>query len=98
MSDNVHSAEAIVPEPPFSVRALYDYKDIAAEGLAISQGDVIEVIKVWGLGWWEGKCGESCGIFPSTYCEVIASESDSNHDESHDESHGSNDGEENDLS
>jgi hypothetical protein len=102
MSEDILPTETITQPHtplPFSVRALHDYKDDTTEGsIAIRQRDVIEVVRVLDSGWWEGKCGESYGCFPSIHCEVITSESEGNHNESHGEIHDASDDERTDLS
>jgi hypothetical protein len=53
------------------VRALYDYKAADNTELGFKKGDVIVVMEVDESGWWQGKLGNSTGMFPSNYCEPI---------------------------
>lgn len=66
----------IPPEPPFIVRAKFDFNASDSSALSFQTGDVIEVITMLESGWWDGMLGNARGWFPSNFVEIIGEEGD----------------------
>ncbi|XP_078662081.1 nectin-4-like isoform X1 [Branchiostoma floridae x Branchiostoma belcheri] len=55
-------------------KALYNYSPLDEDELRLCIGDIIEVIKGEGDGWWFGYLNGRVGMFPSNYVEVLSSD------------------------
>ena len=66
-----------IPPLGLYVRALYDYDADDRTELSFKQGDTIQVIAPLESGWWDGIINDVRGWFPSNYCTVVPSPSDS---------------------
>ncbi len=49
--------------------ALYDYTPVQHDELALTEGDIVHVIRKNEDDWWVGVVGDRQGIFPGTYVE-----------------------------
>ncbi|KAF8922986.1 hypothetical protein EDD21DRAFT_385168 [Dissophora ornata] len=70
--------------PQKQVRALYSFDATGDGELSMQKGDIIRIVEEIDEGWWEGEMVDSSGIrhtgmFPSNYCEEVASDSGSTH-------------------
>ncbi|XP_063239951.1 E3 ubiquitin-protein ligase SH3RF3-like isoform X2 [Bacillus rossius redtenbacheri] len=63
-------AAAKPPAQPYA-RALYDYQSSEPGDLNFKKGDVIMLRKKIDANWCQGECGDSQGVFPLTYVQVI---------------------------
>ncbi|XP_066300070.1 uncharacterized protein [Branchiostoma lanceolatum] len=52
-------------------KVLYTYVPTDEDELRLQSGDVVEVLKGEGGGWWYGKLNGKAGLFPSNYVEII---------------------------
>uniref|UniRef100_A0A7M5XJ38 SH3 domain-containing protein n=1 Tax=Clytia hemisphaerica TaxID=252671 RepID=A0A7M5XJ38_9CNID len=58
------------------VRVLYDYKPVCENDLALSVGDIVEVVEDnYGGGWWKGRHCDQEGFLPSNYVELVVDQS-----------------------
>ena len=51
--------------------ALYDYTKEKEDELTFTKGEIIDVVKKYDDGWYEGLCNGEMGIFPGNYVEVL---------------------------
>lgn len=70
-SPHSHTYSDEYEEPPYLVRAKFDFTSTDPSALVFTAGDVIEVITMLESGWWDGMIGQSRGWFPSNYIEEI---------------------------
>lgn len=54
--------------------ALFEYFASRDGDLALSPGDVVELISTAEGGWWQGKCNNETGYFPSSYAQILAAD------------------------
>eukprot|EP01156_Anaeramoeba_ignava_P023192 Anaeramoba_ignava/c21385_g1_i2.p1 GENE.c21385_g1_i2~~c21385_g1_i2.p1 ORF type:complete len:253 (+),score=80.25 c21385_g1_i2:728-1486(+) len=57
------------------LEALYDYVAQGPRQLSFTRGDLIVVLKCDPSGWWAGKIGNTCGLFPSNYTRIVSTHS-----------------------
>jgi len=55
------------------VRAIYNFDGGASDELTFRADDVIEVKKEVSDDWWIGEIHGRSGLFPSSFCEIVAS-------------------------
>ncbi|KAH7322318.1 SH3 domain-containing protein [Rhizoctonia solani] len=55
----------------FWVRAMHNYTPTSASELALTQGNMIEVITTSPNGWWDGVIEDRRGWFPGNYVARI---------------------------
>ncbi|CAN8005135.1 unnamed protein product, partial [Ixodes hexagonus] len=60
------------PKPAVpTCRAIYGYEPQDTDELAVTEGDVIEILKEDASGWWLGRLKGKEGLFPANYVERI---------------------------
>ncbi|XP_064474896.1 unconventional myosin-Ie-like [Ornithodoros turicata] len=52
-------------------KAIYSYEPQDTDELALSEGDILEIVKEDASGWWLGKLRGKEGLFPSNYVERV---------------------------
>lgn len=56
--------------PALKARVLFDYEPLEDGQLALTEGEIIQVVQRDANGWWVGKSGGNQGFFPESYVEL----------------------------
>lgn len=64
------------PEPPFKVRAIFDYQSDFDDDLPFTVGLIITVTDIEDDEWYSGSFNGKTGIFPKNFVQSIAGEDD----------------------
>ncbi|KAG8238552.1 hypothetical protein J437_LFUL018454 [Ladona fulva] len=66
-----HSPKQVVlPNQPCA-KALFNYQSRVQGDLNFKKGDIVTLKKKIDANWYEGSLGGNCGVFPSSYVQVI---------------------------
>ncbi|RLV83639.1 hypothetical protein JA9_004791 [Meyerozyma sp. JA9] len=60
------------PEPPFKVRAIFDYQSDYDDDLPFTVGSIITVTDIEDDEWYSGSFNGKTGIFPKNFVQLIA--------------------------
>ncbi|CAI5756645.1 unnamed protein product [Candida verbasci] len=58
------------PNPPFKVKAIYDYKSDYEDDLPFETGQIITVIEIENEEWYSGEIDGKSGMFPKNFVEI----------------------------
>jgi len=72
--DKLYAAEEREKRAVEFGKALYDFKPTENGQLTFSKGDIIIILSKEHTSWWQGQSGNTVGLFPNNYVEIVSDE------------------------